>query len=80
MCIVTSVPDDYRGERLIVLYSHREVKPDEIWKHLCESEFPRLWIPKQNDIHYIGTLPTLGSGKVDLKQAGIIARAMAGVM
>ena len=80
VCIVTSVPDDYRGERLIVLYSHREVKPDEIWKHLCESEFPRLWIPKQNDIHYIGTLPTLGSGKVDLKQAGIIARAMAGVM
>ncbi len=79
-CIVTSVPDDKRGERLIILHNHREMNPYDIWKHLRVSEFPGLWIPGKDDIFFIESIPVLGSGKIDLKKAGEIARSMAGVV
>jgi hypothetical protein len=26
-----------------------------------------LWLPKREDLHYIESIPTLGTGKVDLR-------------
>jgi acyl-[acyl-carrier-protein]-phospholipid O-acyltransferase/long-chain-fatty-acid--[acyl-carrier-protein] ligase len=66
-CAVTGVPDDQRGERLVVLYTQREADPAEMWKRLCASPLPRLWIPKRDDIHFVETIPTLGTGKLDLQ-------------
>lgn len=72
--LVTAIPDKDKGERLIVLYTHKDVTADEIWRGLCRMEIPRLWIPRREDIHYIEAIPTLGSGKVDMSQVRKMAR------
>ena len=64
--VVTAVPDEQRGEKLIAFYSRNGMAPDELWENLNQSELPKLWIPKRENIHCIDTIPLLGSGKVDL--------------
>jgi acyl-[acyl-carrier-protein]-phospholipid O-acyltransferase/long-chain-fatty-acid--[acyl-carrier-protein] ligase len=65
--IVTALPDDVRGERIVVFYTDPDVKPQELWERLSRSQLPRLWVPKRDDLHQVDALPTLGSGKVDLR-------------
>jgi len=67
-CAVTGVPDDQRGERLVVLFTHPNMTPAELWKQLCASRLPRLWVPKREDIHAVDSIPTLGTGKLDLQR------------
>ena len=51
----------------MVLYSDSDVTPDELWRQLCASRLPRLWVPKREDIHVVDSIPMLGTGKVDLQ-------------
>jgi len=74
VCIVTSLSDEEKGERLVVLHTSKEVTAEEIWRQLCQTELSRLWIPRRDNIYYIDAIPTLGSGKADLRQARVIAR------
>ena len=76
VCVVTAIPDEAKGERLIVLCTHQGMTADEIWHQLCHTDIPRLWIPKQENIYYIESIPTLGSGKIDMSQVRKIARKM----
>jgi len=39
----------------------------------CHTEIPRLWLPKREDLHLITSIPTLGSGKVDLRRVRALA-------
>ena len=71
--VVTSVPDDVRGERLVVLFTDPDLPPHALWERLCQSELPRLWLPKREDLHFVEAIPTLGTGKVDLKAVRQIA-------
>jgi acyl-[acyl-carrier-protein]-phospholipid O-acyltransferase/long-chain-fatty-acid--[acyl-carrier-protein] ligase len=72
-CAVTGIPDEKKGERLIVLYTQQMVTADELWKRLAETDLPRLWLPKKENIYQVSSLPTLGTGKLDLR--GVRARA-----
>lgn len=72
-CVVTAVPDEQKGERLVVLYTREEVAPGEIWERLCRSGFPKLWIPKQENFYWIEAIPILGTGKIDLREVKNIA-------
>ncbi len=72
-CVVTSVPDDYKGERIVAFHTSREIRKDDLWKGLCETDLPRIWIPKQEHIRFIEEIPLLGTGKVDLKRVKAIA-------
>jgi acyl-[acyl-carrier-protein]-phospholipid O-acyltransferase / long-chain-fatty-acid--[acyl-carrier-protein] ligase len=65
-CAVTAVADDRRGERLVALYIH-EMDPAELWQKLAETDLPRLWIPKRENLYRIEALPQLGTGKLDLR-------------
>ena len=65
-CVVTGVPDEARGERLVAFCTDRSIAPAEIWERLCRTDLPRLWLPKREDIRMIDAIPTLGTGKVDL--------------
>jgi acyl-[acyl-carrier-protein]-phospholipid O-acyltransferase/long-chain-fatty-acid--[acyl-carrier-protein] ligase len=67
VCVVTGVPDEQRGERLVVLYTQRGITPDELWGKLSETELPKLWIPKRENIYQVESLPALGTGKLDLR-------------
>jgi acyl-[acyl-carrier-protein]-phospholipid O-acyltransferase/long-chain-fatty-acid--[acyl-carrier-protein] ligase len=72
-CAVTGIPDEQRGERLVALYTRPDLSSDELWQRLSESELPRLWLPKRENIYQVDSVPTLGSGKLDLR--GVKAKA-----
>jgi len=74
-CVVTGVPDDRKGERLALLYTHAGVSPEELWRRLAETDLPRLWLPKRENIYQVESLPALGSGKIDLRAAKAVAGA-----
>ncbi|MDR1479807.1 MAG: AMP-binding protein [Planctomycetaceae bacterium] len=65
---VSAVPDEVKGERIIVLL-HEDVKisPQEICKKLQQSGLPNIWIPAPSNFHTTRSIPTLGTGKLDLQ-------------
>ncbi len=77
-CVVLGIPDDQRGERLAVLYTQPETTPLQVWQCLSESTLPRLWIPKRENIYVVDDIPTLGTGKLDLRGAKAKAVELAG--
>ncbi len=76
-CVVTGIPDDQRGERLVVLYTRPDLEPGELWKRLSETDLPRLWLPKPDSICQVDSLPMLGTGKLDLRAVKDLARGLA---
>ena len=78
-CVVTSVPDDVKGERLVAFYTDASLAPHDLWERLCLMDLPRLWLPKRDDLHQVEIIPTLGSGKVDLRQVRQLALDAAAV-
>jgi acyl-[acyl-carrier-protein]-phospholipid O-acyltransferase/long-chain-fatty-acid--[acyl-carrier-protein] ligase len=75
VCVVTAVPDESKGERLVVLHSHIDVKV--VCKGLTERGLPNLWLPRERDFLPLDELPMLGTGKADLKKCKEIALAQA---
>jgi acyl-[acyl-carrier-protein]-phospholipid O-acyltransferase/long-chain-fatty-acid--[acyl-carrier-protein] ligase len=65
--VVTSVPDDARGERLVAFHTDPGLTASELWERLCRTELPRLWLPRREDLRFVESVPTLGTGKVDLR-------------
>jgi acyl-[acyl-carrier-protein]-phospholipid O-acyltransferase / long-chain-fatty-acid--[acyl-carrier-protein] ligase len=72
LCVVTSVADEQKGERLVVLYTG-DIDINTLWQTLSKRDLPKLWIPKQKDFFHVETIPVLGSGKLDLKAIKQIA-------
>lgn len=70
---VTAVPDEKKGERLIVIHTKMERPPAEICKGLREAGLPNLFIPSEDSFFEIGEIPVLGTGKLDLKGIKTIA-------
>lgn len=66
--VVTSAPDEKRGEKLVVVSSKLPYTPREIVKRLTESSVSRLWIPDAGDFIKLDALPVLPSGKIDLQK------------
>ena len=66
-CVVTAVADAVKGERLVALYTDPDLPAQEIWEQLSRCDMPKLWIPKREDLHVVESIPTLGTGKVDLR-------------
>ena len=71
--VVTAIPDEQRGERLVVFYAKNGISREELWDRLNKSELPKLWLPKRDDLHAIDEIPILGSGKADLKRVKAMA-------
>jgi len=64
---VTAVPDAAKGERLVAFYTRQDVTADALWERLCQTDLPRLWLPRRESLVLIEAIPTLGTGKVDLR-------------
>lgn len=77
MCAVTTVSEEKKGEKLVVLHT-KPVDAADLRKKLAEMQLPALWIPKAEDFYLIESLPILGSGKLDLKSLKNIAKTFAG--
>ena len=64
-----------KGERLVAFYTDPDLDAAAtLWERLCQTELPRLWLPKREDLRFVDAIPTLGTGKVDLR-GGAPARA-----
>ena len=67
--VVTAVPDESKGERLVVIHLPLNgTDTRQVWQRLNSRGLPNLWVPRQRDFFAIPELPILGSGKVDLKR------------
>ena len=67
--VVTAVPDERKGEKLVVLYVDLPFTPDQICKQaLAEGILPQLWIPSPLNFKQVDSIPVLGTGKLDLKR------------
>ncbi len=64
---VTSVPDEKKGERLVVLYTDAAGDPDDLHRIIKKSGLSKLWIPSRKDYYRIDEVPVLGSGKLDVQ-------------
>jgi acyl-[acyl-carrier-protein]-phospholipid O-acyltransferase/long-chain-fatty-acid--[acyl-carrier-protein] ligase len=71
---VTALPDEHRGEKLVAFYTQNGMSREELWEKLNETDLPKLWIPKRENLYAIPALPLLGSGKVDLRQIKAMAQ------
>jgi acyl-[acyl-carrier-protein]-phospholipid O-acyltransferase/long-chain-fatty-acid--[acyl-carrier-protein] ligase len=71
--VVTALPDEQRGEKLVAFYAQNGMSREELWEKLNQSSLPKLWIPKREHLYAIDSLPLLGSGKVDLKAIKALA-------
>ncbi len=73
---VTAVPDEKKGERLVVLHTLDEQQLAECLEKLGKSDLPALWRPRHDQFLRIEKLPYLGTGKLDLRKARELALEM----
>ncbi len=71
--VVMAVPDEKKGERLVVLHTLDDDALTRCLERLGESDLPPLWRPRPNQFFRVESLPYLGTGKLDLVQARAIA-------
>jgi acyl-[acyl-carrier-protein]-phospholipid O-acyltransferase/long-chain-fatty-acid--[acyl-carrier-protein] ligase len=76
---VTAVPDEARGERLVAFFTRADVTPESLWEQLCQTELPKLWLPRRENLVHVEAIPTLGTGKVDLRALRQLALARVNV-
>lgn len=72
-CFVTGIPDNRRGERLVMIYTNQDITAAGLYSRLSSSGLPALWIPKRENICLVESIPVLATGKVNLKQARELA-------
>jgi len=72
---VTAIPDEKKGERLVVLHTLKEDALKDCLEKLSKSDLPALWKPRPDQFVYVEQLPYLGTGKLDLRRLREIAMA-----
>ncbi len=78
--VVTAVPDERKGEKLVVICHNLPVSPELIVKHaLNEGVLPQLWIPAAVNFKEVDAIPVLGTGKLNLKGVKELALELYGM-
>jgi acyl-[acyl-carrier-protein]-phospholipid O-acyltransferase / long-chain-fatty-acid--[acyl-carrier-protein] ligase len=75
---VTGVPDEKKGERLVVLHTLSDDKLKPVLDNFAASDLPNLWKPRLDQFFHVDALPYLGTGKLDLRKVRETATAFAG--
>jgi len=57
---VTALPDEKKGERIVVVYTLPETKFAPVLEKLAQCDLPALWKPKPNQFFHVDALPVLG--------------------
>jgi acyl-[acyl-carrier-protein]-phospholipid O-acyltransferase/long-chain-fatty-acid--[acyl-carrier-protein] ligase len=74
---VTALPDEKKGERLLVVYTLPEQKLAPVLEKFAQCDLPALWKPRPNQFFHVDALPLLGTGKIDLRGVRALAAALA---
>lgn len=72
VCVVTAVPDEKKGEKLIVL-CRRDIDSGSVTRQLSEHGLSNLMIPKREHFVRVESFPLLGTGKLDMKAIKLLA-------
>ncbi len=70
---VTAIPDERKGEKLIVFHLPMEHSPEDCRQYLSDSGLPNIYIPSADSFCDIDEMPILGTGKLDLKALKALA-------
>lgn len=70
---VTGIPDERRGEQLVVLHILDNSRIPEVLAKLAANGLPNLFIPARGNFIKVDALPVLGTGKMDLRSLKRIA-------
>jgi acyl-[acyl-carrier-protein]-phospholipid O-acyltransferase / long-chain-fatty-acid--[acyl-carrier-protein] ligase len=65
--VVTGVPDEKKGERIVVLHKLADAELQNVLETFAASDLPNLWKPKAGDFFRVENFPMLGTGKLDLR-------------
>jgi acyl-[acyl-carrier-protein]-phospholipid O-acyltransferase/long-chain-fatty-acid--[acyl-carrier-protein] ligase len=76
--IVTGVPDEKKGERLVVIHKIADGQLQACLEKLAQSDLPNLWKPRPDQFFHVDALPYLGTGKIDLRKVKEMAATLAG--
>jgi acyl-[acyl-carrier-protein]-phospholipid O-acyltransferase/long-chain-fatty-acid--[acyl-carrier-protein] ligase len=71
--VVTGVPDEKKGERLVVLHKLPGENLAGCLEKLAQSNLPNLWKPRADQFFRVENFPLLGSGKLDLRKVKELA-------
>jgi acyl-[acyl-carrier-protein]-phospholipid O-acyltransferase/long-chain-fatty-acid--[acyl-carrier-protein] ligase len=74
---VTSLPDEKKGERIVVVTTLSDEKLEPVLDKLAKSDLPALWKPRGNQFFHVDALPVLGTGKIDLRGVKAVAAELA---
>jgi acyl-[acyl-carrier-protein]-phospholipid O-acyltransferase / long-chain-fatty-acid--[acyl-carrier-protein] ligase len=73
---VTAVPDEKKGEHIVVIHTLLPEKLAPVLEKLPQCDLPALWKPRANQFFQVDALPFLGTGKIDLRGVKAFAAAM----
>jgi acyl-[acyl-carrier-protein]-phospholipid O-acyltransferase/long-chain-fatty-acid--[acyl-carrier-protein] ligase len=71
--VVTGLPDEKKGERLVVLHKLADAPLKDCLDKLAQCDMPNLWKPKADAFVRVEAFPMLGTGKLDLRKVKEVA-------
>jgi acyl-[acyl-carrier-protein]-phospholipid O-acyltransferase/long-chain-fatty-acid--[acyl-carrier-protein] ligase len=74
MFVVAAVPDEKKGERLVVLHKLAENDLPACLEKFAAGDLPNLWKPKADAFYRVENFPLLGTGKLDLRKVRELAQ------
>ena len=77
---VTAVPDEKKGERLVLLYTEGAGDPKLLKRLLDESNLPNLWRPAESGFFKVEKIPITSTGKLDVRAVKQTACELAGLI
>jgi acyl-[acyl-carrier-protein]-phospholipid O-acyltransferase/long-chain-fatty-acid--[acyl-carrier-protein] ligase len=77
--VVAGVPDEKKGERLVVLHKMADGHLKACLEKLAQCDLPNLWKPRADQFFHVDAFPYLGTGKLDLRRAREQAAQLAGL-
>jgi 1-acyl-sn-glycerol-3-phosphate acyltransferase len=66
--VVVGVPDEKKGERLMVLHKLSDEALRSCLERLAQCDLPNLWKPRADQFFRVDAFPYLGTGKLHLRQ------------
>jgi len=74
---VTAVADEKKGERILVVHTLADDALGKTMERFARCDLPALWKPKANQFVRVNAIPSLGTGKVDLRGVKNLAATLA---
>ena len=71
--VVAGLPDEKKGERLVVLHKLPDETLASCLEKLAQSDLPNLWKPRADQFFRVENFPLLGTGKLDLRKVKEVA-------